>query len=351
VSSALAAIADAVLFEGYLLYPYSRSALKNQKWWPFGVVYPRAFCEARGAGELSSLELECLLVGGESTRIEACLRFLEPSSNEPVVREMQMTLDVATSEQRVGSTFERVSVGLSAECFSLRDGVLKLRLRAVNETRATKMPDAQAERLAFAMASCQFLLTAERGSFVSLTDPPESLRDEALRCKNTGIWPVLVEAPVGRSAMLAAPIILPDFARVAPESSGDFFDGTEIDELLRLRVVTLTTDEKRELAEKDSRARALLDRTEQLCIEDRPLNGRMTLDAGLVPGRAVRLRPSARADIFDLALAGKSATIASLETSLEGEPFVVVTVDEDPGKDLGPYGHRFFFRPEEVELL
>jgi hydrogenase maturation protease len=70
------------------------------------------------------------------------------------------------------------------------------------------------------------------------------------------------------------------------------------------------------------------------------------------PGDRVRLRPSARADIFDLALAGKLATIQSIEQDFEGRLYLAVTVDDDPGSDLGAQrqpGHRFFFGPDEVE--
>ena len=71
-------------------------------------------------------------------------------------------------------------------------------------------------------------------------------------------------------------------------------------------------------------------------------------------GDRVRLRPRGRADIMDLALAGKAATVASIEQDFEGQVYLAVTVDDDPGKDLGALrqpGHRFFFRPEEVEPL
>ena len=71
-------------------------------------------------------------------------------------------------------------------------------------------------------------------------------------------------------------------------------------------------------------------------------------------GDRVRLRPSRRADILDLALDGKTAVIEAIEQDLEGRAYLAVVVDEDPGKDLGELrqpGHRFFFLPEEVEPL
>ena len=80
--------------------------------------------------------------------------------------------------------------------------------------------------------------------------------------------------------------------------------------------------------------------------------GRHTVD--LRPGDRVRLWPLGRADILDLALEGKTATIEAIEQDFEERIYLAVTVDDDPGKDLGALrqpGHRFFFQPEEVELL
>ena len=79
----------------------------------------------------------------------------------------------------------------------------------------------------------------------------------------------------------------------------------------------------------------------------------MTPDPGLRKGDRVRLRPRANADIFDLALAGRDATVDSIEQDFEGRYHVAVLVDDDPGIALGPRrpGHRFFFAPDEVERL
>lgn len=71
-------------------------------------------------------------------------------------------------------------------------------------------------------------------------------------------------------------------------------------------------------------------------------------------GDPVRLWPLGEADIMDLALKGKSAVIAAIEQDFEDRIHVAVTVDDDPGRDLGAAGkpgHRFFFRPEELEPL
>ena len=157
--------------------------------------------------------------------------------------------------------------------------------------------------------------------------------------------------------MLSAPIILYDYPRVAPESPGDFFDGTEVDELLTLRVLTLTEGEKQEVRAAGDRARQLLDRTEGLTAEQLlRLHGavRDRAPAALRPGARVRLRPRGRSDAMDLILSGKAATVVAVERDYEGRVHLAVTVDDDPGEDLGRQGqpgHRFFFRPEEVEPL
>ncbi len=71
-------------------------------------------------------------------------------------------------------------------------------------------------------------------------------------------------------------------------------------------------------------------------------------------GDRVRLRPAGRSDILDLVLRGKIATVEAVEQDFEGRVFLAVTVDDDPGKDLGALrqiGHRFFYGPDEVEPL
>lgn len=72
------------------------------------------------------------------------------------------------------------------------------------------------------------------------------------------------------------------------------------------------------------------------------------------PGHRVRLRPGKRGDVMDIALAGKTAMVESIEQDYEGKFHVCVVADDDPGRDIGMMrqpGHRFFFDPEEIELL
>ncbi len=71
-------------------------------------------------------------------------------------------------------------------------------------------------------------------------------------------------------------------------------------------------------------------------------------------GGRVRLRPRGRADVMDLALAGRTACVEAIEQDFDGRVYLAVVVDDDPGRDLGLLrqpGHRFFFSPDEVEPL
>jgi hypothetical protein len=243
---------------------------------------------------------------------------------------------------------------------ALGDGVHRLRIAIANTTPLDGLTHDDA--IARAFVSTHACIGVEGGELVSLLDPPEALRAAAEGCRNIGVWPVLIGRDGDRRAMIASPVILYDYPRVAPESPGDLFDGTEIDEILTQRILTPTDDEKRAMRAVDPRAAALLDRTEALGVEDRMrLHGAMrslgrapSTSRGLGPGDRVRLHPRARADVMDIALRGKAATIASIEQDYEGRVFFAVTVDDDPGRDLGAEGkpgHRFFFRPEEVEAL
>jgi len=191
--------------------------------------------------------------------------------------------------------------------------------------------------------------------------------------------------------MLASPIILYDYPKIAPESPGDLFDGTEIDEILTLRVMTMTDDEKAEMRGLDQHARRLLERTESISCESlarlhgvlrepdgsgfsgpsgwphsagspgeaffnptEPQEGAAAGGVLLRAGARVRLRPKHRADVFDIALAGRVGVVEAVEHDLEGKAHFAVVIEDDPGRELGTArfpGHRFFFAADEVEPL
>ena len=142
-------------------------------------------------------------------------------------------------------------------------GLFRLTVRVSNSTPWQVAEPASRDQAALsALVSAHIVLEVKGGEFVSLMDPPEDCRQAAAACRNVGVYPVLVGEEGRGDMMLSSPIILYDYPRVAPESPGSFFDGTEIDEMLTLRVLTMTDDEKRDMAAVDDRAAALLERVQ-----------------------------------------------------------------------------------------
>ncbi len=366
------AVADAILYEGYALYPYRASALKNQQRWMLGSLFPRGAAEA--AGEPWRLCCVCLLEAPEGAEIEALARFLRFEARPGEAWDEVVAEEIPAGPLRAGDLVARPhrerfaragvegEVRLAAE--PVAAGVYRVVVTIENLTPLGDDADpVRARRLSLASAHALLAVRGDAaGGFVSLIDPPPHLRAEADGCRNAGAWPVLAGAPGERDVVLCSPIILDDHPMVAPESPGDLFDGTEMDEMLTLRILTMTDAEKREAAATDGRVRLLLERTEGLAPEHiarlhgavRSLRPRTVRAGGreIGPGDRVRLHPSRRSDILDLALEGEEATVASIEQDYEDRTFVTVTVDADPGRDLGARGlpgHRFFFRPDEVE--
>jgi len=337
MNPAVRKIADAVLYEGYLLYPYRTSSVKNQQRWTFGALYPRALAD-RCAG-----------------RSQFVSQFLIESTGEPELDVLVRFRDAAEAREVgigrfafEGGDGRSVEGAVDLQLARISPSLFKATLSVTN----TASNDDQHSVLEAAHA----ILEIKHGVFVSLTDPPPEFCDEAAGCRNDGVWPVLTGEPGSRTCLLISPIILYDYPQIAPESAGDLFDGTEIDEILSLRILTLTDGEKIEIRGGDERARALLHRTESLSRQDwlRLHGARRDPNPLFKRGDRVRLRPRKRADIFDLALAGQIAEIDSIETDFEGRMHLAVVIENDPGKDLGVMrqpGHRFFFSPEEVEAI
>jgi hypothetical protein len=438
-SSIVDQVAQAVLYEGYLLYPY-RPSVKNRQRWTFGGLYPPAYSEAQGGTDASRAEMQCLVASHDYTlgTVSVRVRFLhlllrrhepalgdaetagpvEPPADwqEAMEREVAMNeIDLAdlivqpreelfafpasrwaeswreANGRQLGTVVRRQhavrgKVVLAAQ--DVADGLVRLTARVENETPLeTGAAIDRDEAILASLVSTHAILGVRGAEFVSLLEPPDAWREAAEACRQVGLWPVLAGEPGQRDTMLAAPIILYDYPQVAPESPGDLFDATEIDEILTLRILTLTDEEKRAMSALDTRAHALLARTEALAREQLmglhgtfrglqpwstasgdesrsqgrgPENQAGPLDAIRVAGveyrrgARVRLQPGGDADIFDLALKGRTATIAAIEQDYEDHIHLAVTVDDDPGRDLGVSGqpgHRFYFRPDEVVPL
>lgn len=249
-------IANAVLYEGYMLYPYRPTAVKNQQRFNFGVLYPVGYPEA------AEMQTEVLIEGDSSASIEVKVRFLQMIEvngwQEGIERE------VVTGAHGVEQfEFDGLKGELELSASRVRDRLFKITLRIRNKT---DLQDAieRGDALLRSMVSVHSIFEVTGGRFLSAIDPPAEYHQEAAACKNIGTFPVLAGEEGEARIMLSSPIILYDYPEIAPESPGDLCDGTEIDEILALRILTLTDDEKREVREGDSRARQILERTEML---------------------------------------------------------------------------------------
>lgn len=326
-------IANAVLYEGYMLYPYRPSAVKNRQRWNFGVLYPESYSIEQAGIDPWFMRTECLVRGGDSTTVDVRVRFLQAISRQvgrlrnpngeslsnseaeietveslevdgkivqswqeakerevvlpsvelagllveprletfefPPARELEFVK--SNSGRNVGAIArirERIVGELAATVSKCREGIFRLSVVVFNRTPIATAGSFRRERvLLSSLLSAHAILHVTGGQFVSLIDPPPEFQEAAADCKNVGTWPVLVGEENQRDAMLSSPIILYDYPQIAPESPGDLFDGTEIDEILALRILTLCDDEKREMREADDRARAVLERTETMPIE------------------------------------------------------------------------------------
>jgi hypothetical protein len=288
-------IAKAVLYEGYMLYPYRPSSVKNRQRFNFGVIYPQAYSEAQGGGEPSRLQTECLVLGSSDVSLDLRLRFLHPQIRstdtpeesthmhpgwqEALEREVRLPALVLNDLCLRGlvSTFsfpeqadlrqESVQGIIDLTAHKILNGVFKIKIEVHNNTPLRALTINRDQVLMHSLVSTHLVLGVECGEFVSLLEPPEELQNFAALCENVGVWPVLVGDPGQRDTLLASPIILYDYPQIAPESAGDLFDGTEIDEILSLRIMTLTDEEKQEIRASDARARQILERTENMPAE------------------------------------------------------------------------------------
>ncbi len=265
-------IARALLYEGITLYPYRNSALKNQQRFNFGALLPQSFCEAAKNGDTWFQQTQCLLRTAANACLQIRVRFLQLHDNAVIERECSLPeTSIKTGAQRRLFHWrgdQEVVAEVVLACEQVADDLYKITLRNRNVT-AMSQPDVRSreDALPFGMLAVHSILTVENGAWVSLLDPPAQIQSIAANCENIGVWPVLTGDASLQNTLLSSPIILYDYPQIAPESTGDFFDGLEIDELLTLRILTLTNEEKQAMKDSDIRAREILARTEHLPTE------------------------------------------------------------------------------------
>ena len=429
------AVADAVLYEGYLLYPYRANSRKNQTRWQFGVLGP-AGAAAAGIGEDDSLSAQVLVAPRGNPSVSVVVRFLqlqhrgverdvgdgrfEPVEelasgsqswlrwDEAVEREISFgPLDIESKlpqklpiEVSAGTDIETVDGGrlvrtrraLHAQleiATENDDGLVRLTMTVHNTAAPVDDKD---EAIAVSLIGTHLVAEVTDGDFVSLLEPPASADSAVARCRQHRCFPVLAGPPGDHALVLASPIILYDHPEIAEQSEGALYDSTEIDEILTLRIMTMTDEEKAAARATDPLAAQIIDRCDSMSPEAMlNLHGvlrdphALREDPGLIPeipegvdwwdpladnavqpgidavlvngvpvsrGSRVRLHPSRRADAQDLFFAGKIARVTSVHETVDGDQHVGVVLEDDPAADLHEwYGRYLYFAPDEVEPL
>lgn len=443
------AIADAVLYEGYLLYPYRATSSKNQSRWQFGVVGPPGASDA-GIGEEDSMSGQ-FLVDGDS-ELTLVVRFLQLQHRraernigggtfEPVDEltsgsQTWVTWDEAVERELSFGPFDltglvrprtlAIEVAEGSEAENV-DGGRLVRTRSAVRADLTVAVEREAtdlyrvsvtvhnagaaarnkeQAIATSMIGTHIIAEVVGGEFISLLEPPDSAADAVSRLVQHRCFPVLAGRPGERDLLLISPIILYDHPEIAEQSEGALYDSTEIDEILTLRVMTMTDEEKAQARATDPLAAAIIDRCDSMSPEAlQQLHGILrnphaqepglpprldALDeqmrsAGLIPeipegvdwwdpvadtavrpdvdavlvngvrvsaGSRVRLRPCRRADAQDIFFAGKSARVTSVHEDVDGQQYVGVIVEDDPDVEMpDSYGRYLYFTPDEVEPI
>jgi hypothetical protein len=445
-------VADAVLYEGYLLYPYRATSRKNQSRWQFGVLGPPG-ASAAGLGEEPGMAMQCLLLSPEGAgTITLSLRFLQlqvreaqradagggylPVESLDVAGRSVLTWDEAVEREitlppqpvfEPLDTVLEVDGGQDIELVSDEDGrpagrIVRRRWPLTARVRMDGVVDEGFVRLSVqvdnrhgapvvdkdaairsSLIGAHVVLQAQGAEFVSLLEPSDAATAAASRCQQRRCWPVLVGPPGSTETVLGAPIILYDYPEVAEQSQGALYDSTEIDEILSLRVLTMTEDEKAEARATDPRAAAIVDRCDDMTAADlgrlhgilrdpyppapEPFAGPYadlrdaeppTFETGDVPwwdpaadasvrpevdvvvikgvrvakGSLVRVHPSRRADAQDLFFADQVGRVTAVLSDVDGDVHVALVLVNDPAADMHDwYGRYLYFSPDELEPL
>jgi hypothetical protein len=424
------AVADAVLYEGYLLYPYRGTSSKNQSRWQFGVLGPPGAADT-GLGEDDTLAAQFVVDGAQA--ITLVLRFLQLQHRraerefthgefEPVDELITSAGSWLTWDEAVECELSFGPLALDDEPWTLPvladaatdieflDGgrLVRQRQEVLGVLAVTSEPDGDLFRvtvrvsnvgdcahdkndaIARSMIGTHIIAEVVGGQFVSLLEPPPHATQAVSRCAQHRCFPVLAGPAGTQDILLISPIILYDHPEVAEQSSTALYDCTEIDEILTLRVMTMTDEEKAQARATDPRAARIIDQCDAMPPEAMArLHGvlrdphALGIPAGLLPeipegvdwwdpladtavrpevdavlvngvrvarGSRVRLRPRRNADAQDIFVAGRTALVTSVHEDVEGNKHVGVVVDDDPAADLHNwYGRYLYFSPDEIE--
>jgi hypothetical protein len=374
MTSSLEQLIESLLYEGYALYPYTPGATKNATPTPFGIVYPPSYAALAGS-TFDHLAMECVLRADPRALITGEVRFLQSGGERHKAEPRRVPLEPVVladlNNQSVQKTFRLEDLAgailLSAKSLDRR---WQIRLVVENHTPLEGATEAgRMEALSRSFISTHPILHTSSGRFLSPLDARES--------QSTNTWPVLVGEQ--DDSILGAAIVLPDHPAIAPQSRGNLFDNTEIEEALLLHIQALSDAEREEIDRQDPAVKEMIARAQSVgTAELMGLHGGFAprSDAAqppsTVPGESevvvddvtfrrgdkVIIRPGdqlgslERKDVLDSLLEGRVATIERIYLDPDDRIYLGVTVDDDPGQDLmRDTGRYLFFFTDEVEVL
>jgi hypothetical protein len=377
VSAALDELVTTLLWEGYALYPYTPGATKNATPTPFGIVYPPAYA-APSPTTFDRIRMQGIVAGGTEATLAVDVQFLQAAGerHEAVARRVELPaapLSALESDGiRAEFAFDGITgrVRMAAQRFDER--LVRVTACVHNTTEVAEGLD-RAEALRSSLLSTHVVARTTGGRFMSPIDPPDDAAAAVMACAAVNTYPVL--ATDDDDALLGAAIVLPDHPQLAPESRGDLFDATEIEEALLLHVLALSDGEREQIAEHDPAVRAMIERAVSSTPQDIvALHGRVTVqDPAPAPapardGQAGELeatvdgttyRPGARVRLVahngtaqDHLLDGRTAIVERIYIDYDDAVHLGVTLDDDPGRELmRDIGRYLYFKPADVEVI
>ncbi|MGZ5322520.1 MAG: hypothetical protein ACXWF9_07935 [Solirubrobacterales bacterium] len=401
-------LVSTLLYEGYALYPYTPGATKNATPTPFGIVYPPAYADVQPAA-FALARLECALEAGPEAELRGTVRFLQAAGerHKGVERRLELgpvTLAELARGDGIGEEFtfageQEISGRVRMRAELLGPGMARVKLCVHNSTPIAAPEEAsRGDALRHSLLSVHPLLEVSGGRFVSALERAGEAGEAAAGCEPVNTFPVLVDED--DRAVLGAAIMLPEHPELAPESLGNLFDNTEIEEALILHVQTLSDAERAEIGEQDPAVREMVERARNATPDEMlGLHGRLTYKepdedadppegdgaergnghrepppgghrppplgyddvrgetevalegARVRRGDKVVLRPGTEGDVFDKILHGRTATVERIYRGYDDRVYLGVTVDDDPGQDLlRETGRYLFFFGDEVEV-
>ncbi len=279
-----------------MLYPYRASSVKNRERFNWGVLYPEAYSSRQTGADLCEMRTECLVAGGATAGLEVKVRFLHlvvrtdgGAAPWQEAREREVTVAVGAvgelvtdpkltrftfpaddqAEGEVRRRQERLDGEIVISACLVAPDVHRITTLVANATAWGPTGETARNDVTAALPGVDSHHPPRRGRRVRLA-PRSTVRAAGAGGGSAGMWgpgrcwPGTMARATRCSPRRSSSTTYP---RIAPESAGDLFDATEIDEILSLRILTLTDEEKREIRETDERARQLLERTESLGAE------------------------------------------------------------------------------------